>query len=379
MIIEKRTAKEIVLRLSDTIGQNINIMDTDGVIIASSDPSREGKVHGGALMLLRERLDRLIVESDDQFPGARKGVNLPVVFDSEVVGVIGITGDVGEVYKYGEIIKKMTEVLLLEERAKDLDVIEQKARDRFFNEWVIDGLEERSPARFGALVSALSVDTSIPYRVAATAPCNNPGLSDDTHTEISRIVRRMVARELNGHVFRTASRMIFIIPEPSVPKLDEVMSAIRSRIFSSYSVKIKIGASDSGAVLHLTGAYDRAVSALERAIEADLPAPVTYYDPFDINYLLRDLSPVARKSCLDTLFGSASPEVRSSCLDFASVYLEENGSLDAIAGRLFIHKNTVKYRIGKLTQLTGVDIRTCRGAYVFTLAAQIRALSPKLS
>jgi carbohydrate diacid regulator len=379
MIIEKRTAKEIVLRLSDTIGQNINIMDTDGVIIASSDPSREGKVHGGALMLLRERLDRLIVESDDQFPGARKGVNLPVVFDSEVVGVIGITGDVGEVYKYGEIIKKMTEVLLLEERAKDLDVIEQKARDRFFNEWVIDGLEERSPARFGALVSALSVDTSIPYRVVATAPCNDPGLSDDTHTEISRIVRRMVARELNGHVFRTASRMIFIIPEPSVPKLDEVMSAIRSRIFSSYSVKIKIGASDSGAVLHLTGAYDRAVSALARAIEADLPAPVTYYDPFDINYLLRDLSPAARKSCLDTLFGSASPEVRSSCLDFASVYLEENGSLDAISGRLFIHKNTVKYRIGKLTQLTGVDIRTCRGAYVFTLAAQIRALSPRLS
>ncbi|MBP5653367.1 MAG: helix-turn-helix domain-containing protein [Lachnospiraceae bacterium] len=373
MIIEKRTAKEIVLRLSDTIGQNINIMDTDGVIIASSDPAREGKVHGGALKLLRERLDRLIVESNDQFPGARKGVNLPVVFNSEVVGVIGITGDVGEVYKYGEIIKKMTEVLLLEERAKDLDVIEQKARDRFFNEWVIDGLEDRSPARFGALITALSVDTGIPYRIVAIAPFTNPGLSDDTHTEISRIVRRTVAKELKGNVFRTASRMILIIPERSVPRLDDVMSAIRSRILTSYSVKIKTGASDSGAVLHLTGAYNRAVAALERAIEADLPAPVTYYDPFDINYLLRDLAPAARKSYLDALFGDASPEVRSSALDFASVYLEENGSLEAIAERLFVHKNTVKYRIQKLTQLTGTDIRTCRGAYDFPLAAQIRA------
>lgn len=373
MKIEKRTAKEIVMKLSDTIGQNINIMDTDGVIIASSDPAREGKVHGGALKLINENLTQVVVESNEQFPGSKSGVNLPVIFDNEVVGVIGITGDVSEVYKYGEIIKKMTEILLLEERTKDLHVIEQKARDRFFNEWLIDGLEERSPARFATLVSALSVDPGIPYRVLAVAPYIDPDFSDDTHTEISRMVRRMVAKELNGYVFRTASRMILIIPETFAGKLDEVMSAIRSRLLSAFSVNIKIGASDSGAVLHLTGAYNRAVSALERAIEADLPAPVTYYDPFDINYLLNDLAPAARTGYLDALFGDAPADVRSSSLDFASVYLEENGSLDAIAERLFIHKNTVKYRIQKLTQLTGTDIRTCRGAYVFTLANLIRA------
>lgn len=31
------TAREIVIQLAETIGQNINIMNMDGIIIASSD------------------------------------------------------------------------------------------------------------------------------------------------------------------------------------------------------------------------------------------------------------------------------------------------------------------------------------------------------
>lgn len=40
MTIETLTAREIVTQLAETIGQNINIMNTEGVIIASSDPER---------------------------------------------------------------------------------------------------------------------------------------------------------------------------------------------------------------------------------------------------------------------------------------------------------------------------------------------------
>ena len=374
MKIEKRTAKEIVLKLSETVGQNINIMDTDGVIIASSDPAREGKVHGGALKLIREKLTQVVVETNGQFPGSKNGVNLPVVFDNEVVGVIGITGHVDEVLKYGEIIKKMTEILLLEERTKNLQVIEQKARDRFFNEWLVDGLELRSPIRFEQLVNDMGVDPGIPYRVIAIAHASWQNIDPNTITEISRYVRETVRRQLNGNTFRTASHMSCIIPETSVPKLDRVIKDIRARVLSTFSCELKTGASDSGAVLHLTEAHNRAVSALERAIEADLPAPVTYYDPYDINYLINGLAPETRTGYMDKLFKDVSPRIRRNCLDFAAVYLEENGSLEAIASRLFIHKNTVKYRIGKLTQLTGTDIRTCRGAYIFTLACMLRTV-----
>ena len=41
MKISSATAKEIVNQISEVLGQKINIMDTDGVIIASSTAERE--------------------------------------------------------------------------------------------------------------------------------------------------------------------------------------------------------------------------------------------------------------------------------------------------------------------------------------------------
>ena len=368
MKIGKRIAKEIVLKLSDTIGQNINIMDTDGVIIASSDAKREGKLHGGALKLIKENLTEVIVESNEQFPGSKNGINLPVMFEGDVVGVIGITGDVSEVYKYGEIIKKMTEILLLEERAKELNVMEQKARDRFFNEWLVDSLEVKSPARFEQLAADMSVDTSLSYRVAALAPAEAFSPDVDTLTEISRQIRRSVGRSLKADAFRTASHMILIFPDTDDSTIERTLNEIKAKILSSFACEIKIGVSDKGAILHLSDAHERAVKALEFSIKSTSERAVSFYNPYDINYLLNGLDEKAKEAFLSDLFKGVSLEEKKSAMEFASIYLEENGSLDAIANRLFVHKNTVKYRVNKLTQITGVDIRTCLGTYIFMLS-----------
>lgn len=368
MKIGKRIAKEIVLKLSDTIGQNINIMDTNGVIIASSDANREGKLHGGALKLIKENLTEVIVESNEQFPGSKNGINLPVLFEGDVVGVIGITGDVSEVYKYGEIIKKMTEILLLEERAKELNVMEQKARDRFFNEWLVDSLEIKSPARFEQFAADMSVDTSLSYRVAALAPAANLSPDVDTLTEISRRIRRSVSRALKADAFRTASHMILIFPDTKDEIIEKALGDVKAHIQSSFSCEIKIGVSDKGAVLHLSDAHERAVKALEFSMKSGLSRAVSFYNPYDINYLLNGLDDKAKEAFLSDLFKDTTQEDKKSAMEFASIYLQENGSLDKIAERLFVHKNTVKYRINKLTQLTGVDIRTCLGTYIFMLS-----------
>ncbi len=368
MKIGKRIAKEIVLKLSDTIGQNINIMDTNGVIIASSDANREGKLHGGALKLIKENLTEVIVESNEQFPGSKNGINLPVLFEGDVVGVIGITGDVSEVYKYGEIIKKMTEILLLEERAKELNVMEQKARDRFFNEWLVDSLEIKSPARFEQLAADMSVDTSLSYRVAALAPAANLSPDVDTLTEISRRIRRSVSHSLKADAFRTASHMILIFPDTKDEIIEKALGDVKAHIQSSFSCEIKIGVSDKGAVLHLSDAHERAVKALEFSMKSGLSRAVSFYNPYDINYLLNGLDDKAKEAFLSDLFKDVTQEEKQSAMEFAAIYLEENGSLDKIAERLFVHKNTVKYRINKLTQLTGVDIRTCLGTYIFMLS-----------
>ena len=92
MKISRSTAMRIVTDLSDIVGQQINMMDENGLIIASTDPDRLGMVHGGSLKVLEGKLTSLIIHSDDEYPGSRPGLNLPIEIDGKYIGVIGITG-----------------------------------------------------------------------------------------------------------------------------------------------------------------------------------------------------------------------------------------------------------------------------------------------
>ena len=49
MVISKSIAEQIVEQLSQVIEPNINLIDIQGIIIASTDSLRIGTIHGGAL------------------------------------------------------------------------------------------------------------------------------------------------------------------------------------------------------------------------------------------------------------------------------------------------------------------------------------------
>ncbi|MBS3987865.1 MAG: sugar diacid recognition, partial [Erysipelothrix sp.] len=84
-------AMQMVEELSTILSQHINFIDKEGVIIASSDQQRIGSVHMGAKKLIQENLPYIVIESDLEYPGSKQGVNLPIVVDDEIIGVIGIT------------------------------------------------------------------------------------------------------------------------------------------------------------------------------------------------------------------------------------------------------------------------------------------------
>ncbi len=365
MTIETLTAREIVTQLAETIGQNINIMNTEGVIIASSDPEREGQLHDGARKLIAEQLPLLVVEDDVQYAGAKNGVNLPIMFENELVGTIGITGKVSEVLKYGQIIKRMTEILLLDSRIRERTVIEQKARDRFYDEWILGELEMKNEAEFRRMAEALAIDVSGTVRIAVLSVDFERQPEDDTYTLISRYIRQLLRSRLSGSAFRTATKMICIIKEEKVEILLPTFQRAAQELTEKYGCTIHMGVADTPASFHLHENYERALAALEIATRRG--ELLTWYDEFDFDFVIQDIPKKTCRRYLTRLFGTID-DTAAKELEFARIYLEENGSLIAIGERLFLHKNTVKYRIARLNERTGVDIRTCRGAYIFTLA-----------
>ena len=90
MFISEAAACSIVREIREITGRNINIMDQDGVIVASTDPQRVGQRHAGACQVLEQGLASLVVQEDEPRPdGARRGINLPICLDGQTVGVIG--------------------------------------------------------------------------------------------------------------------------------------------------------------------------------------------------------------------------------------------------------------------------------------------------
>ena len=134
MFLSQQEAQSIVDQVKEAIGRDINIMDGDGRILASTNPARQGQLHPGAARVLQEGLSSLTVEADQS--GMQAGIILPVRLDGQTVGVIGITGPPSEVSAFGSVIKHLTELLVERVQAREQADLVERARELFVENWL---------------------------------------------------------------------------------------------------------------------------------------------------------------------------------------------------------------------------------------------------
>ena len=209
MHITQKSAQNIVNEMKASIHRDINIMDENGVILASTDPTRRGKLHQGALAIIREGLDCLTVRQDEPERGIQRGVNLPVTLRGQLEGVIGITGEPEEVAVFGEIIRHMTEIML--EAAYQQEELEllQRSRSLFVENWLFDAQPDWTELQVRGRL--LGIDISQPYTVAVL---NTGGDEEDT-LSLDRVMKRVqtgLAENGGGFCAVLRGRVILLLP-----------------------------------------------------------------------------------------------------------------------------------------------------------------------
>ena len=111
--LDSTLAQHIVDRAMAILPYNINVMDAQGMIIGSGDRQRLHTRHEGAQLVLA---NRRVVEIDEQtaahLRGVRPGVNLPLLHVDQLIGVLGITGDPEVVRPYAELVRMAAEMLV---------------------------------------------------------------------------------------------------------------------------------------------------------------------------------------------------------------------------------------------------------------------------
>jgi len=113
MIITDELAQKIVNIAHALIHRNVNIMNKDGIIIGTAQKHRYRTLHKGAQEVVEtgEPLE-IYPHEVNQYPGALPGVNLPIILEEQIIGVVGVSGDPQEVQASARLIKKITELIL---------------------------------------------------------------------------------------------------------------------------------------------------------------------------------------------------------------------------------------------------------------------------
>lgn len=130
--LTKDYAQQIIDKMRHTIPYNINIMDENGVIIASSNLARVGQIHDIAVEAMRENKVVTVYKNSGEM---KEGVNMPITFHEQIVGAIGISGDVDKTSDLIKLLKVTVELLINQESLTNMRQIKQQLIEQFLYEW----------------------------------------------------------------------------------------------------------------------------------------------------------------------------------------------------------------------------------------------------
>lgn len=373
MLLSTQQASQILREMKSLVHHDINLIDTQGVIFASTNPAREGQFHPGALRILRKGLSELNVRENDG-SGMQPGVNLPIYLDGQLEGVIGITGDPAEVGVFGGVMRRMLEIMLEDLRRKDLDSTVEQARALFLENWLFSAepdwkeLEQR-----GRL---LEIDISQPYVLLriqlfdVSAPGGAPLLPDELHSAsiVQAIQNELPARR--GQCCAALRNQILVLLR-QMPLSDTVLLAQRlcrvaGRGYPA-SVQAYGGISSSGSGAELRRCYLQASTACTLASRSS-KGNVLYYDRVSLEFLLQSVPRLLRDDLRESVFTRCPAQDVPAYARLIRLFFGSGGDLNRCAAALGVHRNTVQYRLERLVRLTGYDLRRPGDAAILFLA-----------
>jgi carbohydrate diacid regulator len=137
MLIHGDMLQKLVNKIIEDIGYNINIIDTDGIIIASGNPRRIGTFHKVGKQASDEEC-RIDIQSIDEnhYEGVKAGINQPFYHNNTLIGIIGITGIPSEINELSNIVKSMIELMYEQEVLKQKMYYRQSDKTFFLNELI---------------------------------------------------------------------------------------------------------------------------------------------------------------------------------------------------------------------------------------------------
>lgn len=355
--LSRKTAQQIVETVKDVCGYDINFINTNGIIFASTNKTRIGEFHeiGKKVVDTQEMIE---VETDQSFYGTQKGVNMPFVYKHEIIAAIGISGTPDEVRPYAVLAQKITNLIL---REQELDSLHYGKQNEIRS--VITSLIEGKPIPQEFLLEFLSA-----HKLSADGLYRTALIKIDSRYHPSNL--SMLENYINRFFSRIPSAIYtFNFPnEYWVILTNEDYKKYRNnfRLFADEFkeiVRIGIGAGDT---IHRQNiSFEKATIAYNSL--QNTSDRIACYDDLTLEILTGSVP----TSVSSIYVKKVLAKLDDNDLHLLRIYFKNNMSLKDTAGELFVHKNTIQYQLNKIEQLSGYNPRKFTDAVVLYMGLQL--------
>ncbi len=216
----------------------------------------------------------------------------------------------------------------------------------------------------GAVSRAAALGWNAPEHVCVVLGTAPDGDSELTVEAIRRAARHAKLQVLTGVL---GNRLVVVAGGS-----DDPLRAAKSLI-GPFAPGAVVAGPIVGDLLSATRSAQAAAAGL-RACAAwqDAPRPVLADDLLPERAMAGD--PTARELLVEEIYRPLE-EAGSALLETLSVYLEQASSLEGAARMLFVHPNTVRYRLRRVTDVTGWSPSDVRSAFTLRIALILGRLS----
>jgi carbohydrate diacid regulator len=352
--LNKQLAQEIVDRTMGIIGRNINVMDHNGIIIGSGDKKRIDDIHGGAVIVL-ERGEGFTISEEEakRFHGVKAGVNLPITFNGKIVGVIGITGNPEEILNFGELVRMAAELSLQQAVLINEIQWDERLKEELVSQIIhFDG-------QLDSLFYERSKRMDIDFELSRTAIIL---FTTDSKKTFEFLKDRLEKADLS---LVQHDRIIILKNIPPGNRSQAVNYAKQMadswikglKETKGINIKASIGDFHDG----LTGiarSYRQAAEALNAGLKLSPDSSIYTYNEFHLPVFLLASAKAGLTGDLESLSKTfTDKDPKGELIETLLTFIGFNGDMNAAARQLYIHRNTLRYRLDKITDITGKDPR----------------------
>ncbi len=164
-----------------------------------------------------------------------------------------------------------------------------------------------------------------------------------------------------------------LMPEDAYDRLDQIADTIVDMMNMEAMLNVRVSyGTIVGELKDVSKSYKEAKMALDVGKIFYAEKKVTAYNTLGIGRLIYQLPINLCKIFIEEIFGDNVPsELDDETLSTINKFFENNLNVSETSRQLFVHRNTLVYRIEKLEKSTGLDIRTFDDALTFKIALMV--------